>query len=177
MSRINLFVPRIGLLRALKQSDRSSIFGDFLAGLNVALLAMPQGMAYSLVAGLPIKYGLVGSAIAAIAGGFFGGGKFITQGPTNATAVLLFGAFAGVGLIGPDGMANQSALQLLPLILLSSALMLVLASIFRVSFVVQFVSRTVITAYVSAGVRPLGSHGHEVRKCLFLVDVRREVCR
>ncbi|MDA8988892.1 SulP family inorganic anion transporter [Opitutales bacterium] len=123
---------------------------DLKAGINVALLAIPQGMAYALVAGLPIHYGLLGSAVAALIGGIFGGGRFITLGPTNATAVLLFGAFASVGLIGTNGLANSSALLLLPVILFTSGLFLVLASLFRISFIVQFVSRTVITGYITA---------------------------
>ena len=89
--RPNFFFPKFALFKNLKQYDTKSLACDLGAGFNVALLAIPQGMAYSLVAGLPIKYGLLGSAIAAVAGGFFGGGRFITQGPTNATAVLLFG--------------------------------------------------------------------------------------
>jgi len=144
----NLFFPRApGLKFSLFKNFSTK---DFSAGLNVALLAIPQGMAYALVAGLPIHYGLLGSAIAALMGGIFGGGRFITLGPTNATAVLLFGAFAGVGLIGQNGMATPSALLLLPIILITSALFLILASIFRVSFIVQFVSRTVITGYITA---------------------------
>ena len=116
----------------------------------MALLAIPQGMAYALVAGLPISYGLLGSAIAAIMGGIFGGGRFITLGPTNATAVLLFGVFAGIGLIQADGMASSDALLLLPWILIASALFLIIASVLRISFMIQFISRTVITAYVTA---------------------------
>lgn len=144
----NLFIPTVpGLQASVFQNVTGS---DFKAGLNVALLAIPQGMAYALVAGLPIHYGLLGSAIAALMGGLFGGGRFITLGPTNATAVLLFGAFAGVGLIGQNGLATPSALLLLPSILLMSGIFLVVASLFRVSFIVQFVSRTVITGYITA---------------------------
>ena len=67
---------------------------DLKSGFNVSLLAIPQGMAYALIAGLPLYYGLLGSSIAAILGGLIGKGRFITLGPTNATAVLLFGVFA-----------------------------------------------------------------------------------
>ena len=144
----NLFIPKIPGIRSGLFSNPSSY--DFKAGINVALLAIPQGMAYALVAGLPIHYGLLGSAVAALMGGIFGGGRFITLGPTNATAVLLFGAFAGVGLIGPNGLANSSALLLLPVILFTSGLFLLLASLFKISFIVQFVSRTVITGYITA---------------------------
>ena len=144
----NIFIPRAPGLRPSILRDSSK--GDLQAGINVALLAIPQGMAYALVAGLPIHYGLLGSAIAALMGGIFGGGRFITLGPTNATAVLLFGAFAGSGLIGQNGLASTSALTLLPVILLTSSVFLIIASLLRVSFIVQFVSRTVITGYITA---------------------------
>ena len=64
---INQFRPPI--LQTLSQYDSQKWSGDWRAGINVALLAIPQGMAYALVAGLPISYGLLGSAIAAIMGG------------------------------------------------------------------------------------------------------------
>ncbi len=144
----NIFVPRApGLQFSI---FRNFSGGEIKAGINVALLAIPQGMAYALVAGLPIHYGLFGSAIAALMGGIFGGGRYITLGPTNATAVLLFGAFAGAGLVGQNGLATPSALLLLPIILVTSGLFLIIASMFRVSFIVQFVSRTVITGYITA---------------------------
>ena len=145
---IRQFRPPV--IESLSNYDSSMWSGDWRAGVNVALLAIPQGMAYALVAGLPISYGLLGSAIAAIMGGIFGGGRFITLGPTNATAVLLFGVFAGIGLIQADGMASSDALLLLPWILIASALFLIVASVLRISFMIQFISRTVITAYVTA---------------------------
>ena len=77
---------------------------DFKAGLNVALLAIPQGMAYALIAGLPLYYGLLASGTAALVGGFIGGGKFITLGPTNATAVLLFGVFLQLKMVSTEGL-------------------------------------------------------------------------
>ncbi len=148
--RLNLFRPRLVIPRVLREYQSSFFTHDLRAGVNVALLAIPQGMAYALVAGLPIHYGLLGSAVAAIMGSLLGGGRFITLGPTNATAVLLFGAFASVGLVRADGLTSQEGLLLLPLILIFSGLFLVVACVFRISFIVQFVSRTVITAYVTA---------------------------
>ncbi len=123
---------------------------DCKAALNVALLAIPQGMAYALVSGLPIQYGLLGSAVAAVAGSLFSNSRFITLGPTNATSVLLFGVFASLGLINQDGMGSDGAIELLPWILFFSGAFLIIASLLRISFMIQFVSRTVITAYVTA---------------------------
>ena len=146
----SFFCPNFPVFHVLQGYNRSSWSGDWRAALNVALLAIPQGMAYALVAGLPIQYGLLGSAFAAILGGLLGRDRFITLGPTNATAVLLFGVFAGLGMINVNGMGNESALMLLPWILACSGIFLLLASFLRISFMVQFVSRTVITAYVTA---------------------------
>lgn len=136
--------------RTAQGYDRTALAGDFRAALNVALLAFPQGMAYALVAGLPIHYGIYGSAVAALAGGLFAGSRFIMLGPTNATAVLLFGAFAAHGLTTADGMASAEALAMLPLLVLLTGLFLLLASCLKLATMVQFVSRTVVTAYVTA---------------------------
>lgn len=138
------------ILNTFKEYSAASLNSDCKAALNVALLAIPQGMAYALVSGLPIQYGLLGSAVATIMGSVFSKSKFITLGPTNATAVLLFGVFASIGLINQDGMADQAALLLLPWIIVLSGIFLVIASLLKISFMIQFVSRTVITAYVTA---------------------------
>tara|TARA_B100002019_G_scaffold131758_1_gene113256 strand:- start:3408 stop:5180 length:1773 start_codon:yes stop_codon:yes gene_type:complete len=134
----------------LKKYSFNFLIHDFKAALNVALLAIPQGMAYALVSGLPIQYGLLGSAVSAIIGSLFSNSKFITLGPTNATAVLLFGVFASIGIINQDGMAESSAIFLLPWIIILSGIFLIVASLLKISFMIQFVSRTVITAYVTA---------------------------
>lgn len=138
------------LLLVFKNYSFDLLNADCRAALNVALLAIPQGMAYALVSGLPIQYGLLGSAVAAILGCLFSNSRFITLGPTNATSVLLFGVFASLGMINQDGMGTIEAIKILPWILLFSACFLILASMLRVSFMIQFVSRTVITAYVTA---------------------------
>ena len=45
--------------------------GDLRAGFNVALLAFPQGMAYALIGGLPVQYGIYCAALACIFGPLF----------------------------------------------------------------------------------------------------------
>jgi SulP family sulfate permease len=123
---------------------------DLIAAVNVALLAIPQGMAYALVAGLPVAYGIIGSGVASILGGLLGGKRFITLGPTNATAVLLFGMFANLRMLDGEGQVSGEGLLILPCVITLTALFLVTASILRISFFVKFISRTVITAYITA---------------------------
>ena len=144
------FYSILPIINVLGSYSTSALIADCRASINVALLAIPQGMAYALVSGLPIKYGLLGSAVSAITGSIFSKSKFITLGPTNATAVLLFGVFASIGMINQEGMAEPNSLLILPWILVLSGIFLLLASFLKISFMIQFVSRTVITAYVTA---------------------------
>ena len=123
---------------------------DIFAGLNVAMLAIPQGMAYALIAGIPVFYGVIGSGFASLLGGIFGGKRFITLGPTNATAVLLFGMFASLSMIDGRGQISEQGLILIPCLLFLTGGVLILAGILGVSFFVKFISRTVITAYITA---------------------------
>lgn len=118
--------------------------GDFRAALNVALLAFPQGMAYALIAGLPIQYGIYGSAIAAMVGPIFAKSRYITLGPTNATSVMLLSAFASLSIIGPEKLA------LVPLLILLVGLFIILGAYFKVANLIQYISRSVITGYITA---------------------------
>lgn len=118
--------------------------GDLRAGLNVALLAFPQGMAYALIAGLPIQYGVYGSAISAMVASIFAKSSFITMGPTNATSVMLLSAFISLGIVGSE------MIQMVPLLILLVGLFIVIGAYFKVANLIQYISRSVITGYISA---------------------------
>ncbi|MGB0791960.1 MAG: SulP family inorganic anion transporter [Opitutales bacterium] len=132
------------LLKTLSGYRIAYLGGDLRAGLNVALLAFPQGMAYALVAGLPIEYGIYGSAVAALVGPIFAKSRYITMGPTNATSVLLLSAFASLGITGSD------QLMLVPLLVLLTGVFIMLGAYFKVANLVQYISRSVITGYITA---------------------------
>ncbi len=132
------------LRKSLSGYNRSDLNADFRAGLNVALLAFPQGMAYALIAGLPIQYGIYGSSIAAMVAPVFARSSFITLGPTNATSVMLLSAFAGLGVVGSE------MLQLVPLLILLVGIFIVIGAYLKVANLVQYISRSVITGYLSA---------------------------
>lgn len=119
--------------------------GDFKAGLNVALLAFPQGMAYAMIAGLPIEYGIYGSAVAAVIASLFARSRFITLGPTNATAVALGAAFLSLNIIEPEARA-----AVLPLVLLMVGGMLIIGALAGLAKAIQYISRTVVTGYITA---------------------------
>lgn len=132
------------LRRSLTGYEGSYFKDDLRAGLNVALLAFPQGMAYALIAGLPIEYGIYGSAIAAIVGPVFAKSPLITLGPTNATSVMLLSAFASLGIVG------EAMLGMVPLLIFLVGLFILIGAYFKVANLVQYISRSVITGYITA---------------------------
>jgi len=138
------FLPLRKSLSGYRNDFKGHLLGDTRAGLNVALLAFPQGMAYALIAGLPIQYGIYGSAIAAMVAPVFAKSHYITLGPTNATSVMLLSAFASLGIVGTQ------MLSLVPLLILLVGLFIVVGAYFKVANFVQYVSRSVITGYITA---------------------------
>lgn len=129
---------------SLRDYNLNTFRADFNAGLNVALLAFPQGMAFALVVGLPIQYGIFGTAIAGLIGPFFASGRFISLGPTNATSVLLMGAFISMAA------SPQQMVQMLPLILLMGGIFMVAAYFLKAANLIQFISSSVVTGYITA---------------------------
>ncbi|MEK9983103.1 MAG: SulP family inorganic anion transporter, partial [Opitutae bacterium] len=132
-------------LKVLRDYDSGKLKRDFLAGINVSLLAFPQGMAYAMIAGLPIEYGLYGSAVALIIGMLFAGSHFVVLGPTNATSVLLLSTFSTLGMVTLVEKAS-----VVPSLLLLVGLFLVLGAMLRTASLIQYVSRTVVTGYIMA---------------------------
>lgn len=125
--------------------NKSQAKADTRAAVNVTLLMIPQVITYASIAGLSIESAFFGAAVAAIIGPLFGASRFIMLGPTNATAVLLFALFASLEISDP---AEKAAL--LPLMLLISGSFLVLGSLIQVGQLIQYISRTVVTGYITA---------------------------
>lgn len=129
------------LAQHLRETDRRSKVRDAAAGLNVALLAIPQGMAFAMIAGLAHQAsGILASGTAAIIGALFGSSRFTILGPTNATALMLFSASAAYGAAGAP----------VSLLVLLAGLILAAAALLRLADLIQYVSRSVVVGYVAA---------------------------
>lgn len=70
--------------------------GDLVAGFSVALVAIPQAMAYAEIAGLDPVHGLYAASAGAIGGALVGSSPYLQTGPTAVTSLLTFGALATV---------------------------------------------------------------------------------
>ena len=66
---------------------------DSRAAANVTLLAVSQAIAFAAIAGLPVVYGVLCTAVAALVAPVFSASRHTIMGPTNATAFMLFSFF------------------------------------------------------------------------------------
>jgi solute carrier family 26 (sodium-independent sulfate anion transporter), member 11 len=84
-----LVFQRIPILQWLPKYQPGYLVEDFVAGLTVGLTAIPQGIAYAVVAGLPPQYGLYSAFMGCFVYCVFGSCKDITIGPTAIMALMV----------------------------------------------------------------------------------------
>ncbi len=73
---------------------------DAMAGLLIAVLTLPQGIAFATLAGLPPQYGIYASIIPCIVAAIFGSSNHVVSGPTNANSLALFAALSPLAIPG-----------------------------------------------------------------------------
>ena len=99
---------------------------DILAGVTVALVGLPQCLAYALMSGLPPAYGLTTAAVAGLVAAMIGRSAQVVTGPTNTTGLLILGAL--VPFLGANGLLRENAIGVLAtLTLLAGAIRIVTA--------------------------------------------------
>ncbi|MBI3392948.1 MAG: SulP family inorganic anion transporter, partial [Nitrospirae bacterium] len=120
---------------------------DLVAGLTVAIVALPQSMAYALIAGIDPRYGLYASIVPAILGSLFGSSRHLITGPTNAISLVVLSTLAPHA----DDPARMISLVFL-LAMLVGGLQLFFGLV-RMGGLINFVSHSVILGFMAgAGV-------------------------
>ncbi len=128
---------------SLTDYDASDARSDLRAGVNIALLAIPQGMAYAAIAELPILYGIICSAVAAIIAPIFASSRHTILGPTNATSLMVFSFFAA----GTYTMNEK--LSLMPLLVLMVGIICLIGAVLKAAELVQYISQSVLVGYIT----------------------------
>lgn len=126
---------------------------DLIAGITVALLTVPQAMAYALVAGLPLYCGLFASIFSAMLAAAFGSSRHLVVGPSNAIALLvqagtseiLFTYYRNLTGIERDMVAVQILTQLTLLV----GIFQMIAAAAKLGRLTQFVSHSVVVGYIT----------------------------
>ena len=127
--------------RVWRHYSWSKLHHDMAAGLNVALLAVAQGLAFAAMAGVPISHGLTCAAIASLVGPLLSSSRHTILGPTNATAFLVFSGLSFLPASERDDM--------LPVLIFLAGTLLVIAAYCRLADLLQYVSRSVIVGYLA----------------------------
>jgi len=122
-----------------------------LAGITVAVLLIPQGMAYALIAGLPPIYGLYASLTPQIVYAFLGTSRQLAFGPVAMDSLLVAAGLSALSIVEPSQYIQMAIL----LALLMGAIQLLLG-LFRMGFIVSFLSKPVISGFTSAAAIIIG---------------------
>ncbi len=149
-------IDPLPIRHTVRRYDRQSARADWRAGINGALVAFPQGVACASIAGVPLTYGLFGSAVASIIGPLFTRSRLVVFGPTNATAVLLLSAFLVAGVDDPEQRA-----AMLAIIATMAGLLQIVAAYLNIASLVAYISRSVIIGYIASAVMVIIAHQAE----------------
>src|SRR5690554_6213592 len=125
-------------LSTLRQQWFGNVRGDVLAGAVVALALIPEAIAFSIIAGVDPRVGLYASFCIAVVISFTGGRPGMISAATGAMALLM------VGLVREHGLEYLLAATLL------TGVLQIIAGLFKLSVLMRFVSRSVITGFVNA---------------------------
>lgn len=139
---IHKLIPALGWLQAYRRTD---LKGDLAAGGVVAIMLIPQGMAYAMLAGLPPVYGLYASTLPLIVYALMGSSKHLAVGPVAMISLIVF---SGVSSLAEPGTDQYIRLVLL-LTLIVGAIKLLLG-LLRLGFFINFFSHAVISGFTSA---------------------------
>ena len=129
----------------LRHYKRTDLRGDLSAGLVVAIMLIPQGMAYALLAGLPPVIGLYTSTIPLLVYALFGSSRQLAVGPVAMISLLVF---AGISDLAEP--ASEQYLGFVFLLALIVGVTQFAMGLFRVGALINFLSHAVITGFTSA---------------------------
>lgn len=128
----------------IRHYPRPKLGADLAAGLMVAILVIPQSLAYALLAGLPPQAGLYVSIFPVIAYALLGSSMVQAVGPVAITAIMTYSVLSPLAVPGSAEYIGLAA----ALALLSGG-MLLACGVLRLGFLSQLLSRPVISGFVS----------------------------
>lgn len=118
---------------------------DLVAGLTVAAVALPQGVAYALIAGVDPKYGVYSAIVVTAIASIFGSSAHLINGPTSAISLLVFSSLA---FIDPE---NRTALfEALFLLGVLVGVFQILIAVFKLGDLTRYISESVIIGFMLA---------------------------
>ena len=131
-------------VRLARAYDRANIRPDVMAGITVGVVALPQGLAFAVLAGLPPEMGVYTAIVAAFVAALWGSSSQLNSGPTNTHSLLVFSILLPIAQPGS------------PVYIAAAGLLAVMAGAFRIGMglarlgvLVNFVSDAVIVGFTA----------------------------
>lgn len=140
---MTLTAPKF-LKAARPSGGRRGALRDVVAGLSLASMNIPQLLGYARIAGMPPVTGLYTALLAPIGFALFGSSRHLVVAADSGTAAILAGALSHMAT---PGSAHYSSLAAMTALL--TAAMLVVARLFRLGFLADFLSRTVLVGFLT----------------------------
>lgn len=141
----------IPILTWLSTYKKEWLKGDLGAGLTVGVMLIPQGMAYASIAGLPSVYGLYASIIPLLIYAIFGTSRQLAVGPVAMVSLLTATALGSLGSLSISEYINYALI-----LALIVGVIQFLLGLFRLGFLVNFLSHPVISGFTSAAALVIG---------------------
>jgi SulP family sulfate permease len=133
------------------QGRRHTVRADLVAGLTVALVAVPQSLAYAQLAGVPAYYGLYAAFIPCIVGALFGSSAQLSTGPVAMTSLLTAASVAPLAARG-----SEEFFAGVVLLALISGLLQVAFGLLRAGVLLNFLSHPVLMGFINAAALIIG---------------------
>jgi len=140
-SRLTQLLPIVGWLKSYTRNEFNS---DLFAGIITAILLVPQGIAYAILAGLPPQLGLYASILPPVLYALLGTSRTLSVGPVSIAAIMIASAL-NTPEVSVLGNPVQSALILSA----ESGIIMLLMAGLRMGGLVNFISHPVLTGFTS----------------------------
>eukprot|EP01104_Vermistella_antarctica_P008941 TRINITY_DN228_c0_g1_i4.p1 TRINITY_DN228_c0_g1~~TRINITY_DN228_c0_g1_i4.p1 ORF type:complete len:713 (+),score=97.48 TRINITY_DN228_c0_g1_i4:462-2600(+) len=123
-----------------------------MAGITVAIMLVPQGLAYAILAGLPPIYGLYTGFVPLFIYAVLGTSRHICPGPEALTALLIGDVLSGIQV--PDHLDAEAAANYIPdaahLLALLCGIFTLILGLFRLGFIDNLISRSLLAGFINA---------------------------
>ncbi|MGD8999415.1 MAG: SulP family inorganic anion transporter [Granulosicoccaceae bacterium] len=137
------FIPFLAWIRELR--DKQVLRADIIAGVTVALVLIPQSMAYASLAGLPAYYGLYAAFLPPIVASLFGSSRQLATGPVAVVSLLTAAALEPIATAGSDAYVAYAILLALMVGIFQMSL-----GLLRLGVLVNFLSHPVVMGFTNA---------------------------
>ena len=143
---VKMLSRALPFLSWVKDVNSSSLRLDLVSGLTVALILIPQSMAYAQLAGMPVHYGLYASLLPPMLAALFGSSRQLATGPVAIVSLMTSAALGPLATTGSEAFIAYAIL-----LALIVGLFQLLLGVFRLGLVVNFLSHPVVNGFTNAG--------------------------